>query len=117
MQRSWSMAAVLSKPLATAFWLSFPAPLRAIEYALLAINETSDFAGAYMFLAASEVGLGSLETAVAVLEKARHIAPGFIQNRLDGGMPFRNPEHLKRFTTFLRVAAGVEDPSAADVLR
>ena len=91
--------------------------VRAIEYAQLAISETPDFAGAYMFLAVSEVGLGSVGKAAAVLEKARHIAPGFIQSRLDGGMPFRDPEHLRRVTTFLRVAAGVEDLSAADALR
>ena len=70
-----------------------------------------------MFLAASEVGLGNLEKAMPALDKARRIAPEFIQTRLNGTMPFRNPEHLKRFTTFIRVAAGLEDPSAADALR
>ena len=36
---------------------------------------------------------------------------------LTGGFVVRKPEHLHRATTLLRIAAGLEDPSAADVLR
>ena len=30
---------------------------------------------------------------------------------------FRKPEHQRRGTTFLRIAAGLEEPGAADILR
>ena len=91
--------------------------VKAIEFSLLAISEAPAYAAAYMILAVSEAGSGDLEKAASALETARRLAPEFIQNRLDGGATFRKPEHLKRFTTFLRVAAGLEDPSAADALR
>jgi hypothetical protein len=44
-------------------------------------------------------------------------APEWIQSRLDGGTAYRKPDHRQRFTTFLRIAAGPEDPIAADALR
>ena len=102
--------------LAQAYFLSCDYE-RATEYALLAIAEAPDFAGGYMFLAAAQVGLGNHEKAASDLERARRIAPDFIESRLNGTMPFRKSEHLNRFTTFLRVAARLESPSAADCLR
>ena len=53
----------------------------------------------------------------AALDRARRIAPEYVQARLDGYAPYRRPEDLQRFTVFLRVAAGLEDPGAADKFR
>jgi hypothetical protein len=40
-----------------------------------------------------------------------------IAARLEGKSAYRRPEDRKRQTTFLRIAAGLEDPGAADALR
>ena len=40
-----------------------------------------------------------------------------VQSRLDGMANFQKPEHQLRYVTFLRIAAGLEDPSVADALR
>jgi len=53
----------------------------------------------------------------AAFEAARRLAPEYIQQRLDGLSYYRNAEHRQRGTLFLRIAAGLEDPSAADALR
>jgi hypothetical protein len=37
--------------------------------------------------------------------------------RLEGTLPLARPEHRKRVQTFLRIAAGLEDPSAAETVR
>ncbi len=90
---------------------------KAIEYDLLGLSEVSNFAPFYMILAASYVGSRDMEKATTALQRARQLAPEFIQSRLNGGMVWRNTEHRQRFTTFLRIAAGLADPSAADALR
>ena len=68
-------------------------------------------------LAMNLVGLAEFAKAATALQTARQSSPGFIQRALDGELVLRNPDQLRRATTFLRIAAGLEDPSAADVLR
>ena len=88
-----------------------------VEYALLGIGEAPGFPVLHVSLAISYIGLGEIGKAKAALAEARRVGPEFIASRLAGGFPFRKPEHLRRATTFLRIAAGLEDPSAADGLR
>jgi hypothetical protein len=45
------------------------------------------------------------------------LAPKHFKVRLEGTSPYARPEDRARQRTFLRVAAGIEDPSAADALR
>ena len=40
-----------------------------------------------------------------------------MERGLGGRFLYRKPEHLRRATTFLRIAAGLEDPGAADALQ
>jgi adenylate cyclase len=87
-----------------------------VEYATLGIREAPNFAPLYAHLAVNHVGLGELDKARAALGEATRIAPGQVERSLAGFM-FRKPEHQRRGTTFLRVAAGLEDPAAADALR
>ena len=47
----------------------------------------------------------------------QRLVPELIQSRLNGVVPFRKAEDRQRLTTFLRIAAGLEDPSAAEALR
>jgi hypothetical protein len=88
-----------------------------VDYSLLGIGEAPGFPLLHVVLAISYVGLGEIAKAKATLNEARRVGPDLVKRRLAGGWVFRNPEHHLRMTTFLRIAAGLEDPSAADALR
>ena len=90
---------------------------KALEYAFLSSSEAPDFSLSRAFSAVAYVGLGDIENGKAAFETARRLGPEWVQSRLEGGTALRKPEHRQRFTTFLRIAAGIEDPSAADALR
>jgi hypothetical protein len=49
--------------------------------------------------------------------EARLLAPAWVERCLAGRIVYRKPEHVRRATTFLRIAAGLEDPAAAQALR
>jgi adenylate cyclase len=68
-------------------------------------------------LALCYVGLGMVGPAREALQAARRFAPRFIEAAISGRSVFRRPEDRLKYTTFLRIAAGLEDPSAADALR
>ena len=87
-----------------------------VNYATLGIREAPGLATLYAHLAVNYVGLGEIAKARAALDEATRIAPGQVERSLAGFM-FRKQEHQRRGTTFLRVAAGLEDPIAADALR
>jgi adenylate cyclase len=63
------------------------------------------------------VGRGDIAAAEVACAEARRLAPAWVERLLAGRAAYRKPEHLRRATTFLRIAAGLEDPSAADALR
>ena len=90
-----------------------------IEYNLIALRESLATGGVYANMAMLYVGLGDIAKAKIALEEERRLGQGsaMIERGLAGGLSYRNPVHLRRVTTFLRVAAGLEDPSAADALR
>jgi len=87
-----------------------------VAYATTGIREAPHLATLYAHLAVNLVGLGDIAKARAALAEATRIAPGQVERSLAGFM-FRNPEHQRRGTIFLRVAAGLEEPGAADALR
>ena len=64
------------------------------------------------------VGLGEIGKAKAMFETLRKVAsPELLRSRLEGMWAFGRSEDRRRATIFLRVAAGLEDPSAADEVR
>ncbi len=64
------------------------------------------------------VGTGEIDKARAAFETFRKVAsPEFVRRMLEGSSLFARPEDRTRSLTFLRIAAGLEDPSAADALR
>jgi TolB-like protein/DNA-binding winged helix-turn-helix (wHTH) protein/Tfp pilus assembly protein PilF len=64
------------------------------------------------------IGLGEIGKAKAMFETLQEVAsPEYLRARLEGTWPFGRSEDRRRATTFLRIAAGLEDPSAADALR
>ena len=87
-----------------------------VNYATLGLREAPGFAPLYMHLAVNYVGLGEIAQARAALDEASRLAPGQVERSLKGFM-FRNPEHQRRGTTFVRIAAGLEEPDAAAALR
>jgi adenylate cyclase len=88
-----------------------------VRYASLAINEAPRFALPHTMLAMAYVGLGDLENAKASFERARELAPEYVRKRLEGEVPYQVAEDRLRYTTFQRIAGGLEDPRAADALR
>jgi adenylate cyclase len=90
---------------------------KGIEYSLLGIEEAPGIPALDAYLAVNYVGSGDIDKSKEPLAEERRIAPRFVERALAGGLMLRNQEHLRRVTTFLRIAAGLEDPSAADALR
>jgi adenylate cyclase len=90
---------------------------RGVESARLGLADAPGLPQAHGHLAMNYVGLGEIAGAKDAFSEARRLGPGWAERGLSGGFVYRKPEHLRRATTFLRIAAGLEDPSAADALR
>ena len=88
-----------------------------IEWGLKAVGEAPRLLNVHTFLALNYIGTGEIEKAKSALEAARRLSPDYVQTRLGGYSVYRRPEDRQRQTVFMRVAAGLEDPSAADALR
>lgn len=96
---------------------------KGLEWARRSTTAAPDFAHAYLIMAALQVGLGDLPRAKAALETSRRLAPEGLRIRSGAALPYPNSlaedgaDLRLRFHTFLRVAAGLEAPGAADLLR
>ena len=88
-----------------------------LEWAMQSRSAAPAFVQAHLHVAVLHVGLGEIDKAEAALEAARRLGPELVQIRLaeKAGAPGR--EFQRRYDTFLRIAAGLEDPSAAEALR
>jgi hypothetical protein len=47
----------------------------------------------------------------------QRLAPEYVKSRLEGTWWYARPEDRRRAITFFRIAAGLEDPTAAEALR
>jgi adenylate cyclase len=90
---------------------------KGLEYALLSVGAAPNWPIAHTNHVLVAVGAGDIASAKAALEAARRLAPEYIQKRLDGETIYHRPEDRQRVTTALRIAAGLEDPKAAEALR
>ena len=88
-----------------------------LEYALLSVGAAPNWPSSHLNHVMVAVGAGDLTAASSALEAARRLAPEYIQRRLDGESAYRTPDGVRRSTLAFRIAAGLEDPSAADELR
>jgi adenylate cyclase len=88
-----------------------------IGWALRALNDVPSFIPAHGNLVACLVGGGKIDEAKAAFAAGQKLAPAFFKIRLDGESVASHPEVRKRHHVFFRVAAGLEDPSAAEALR
>ena len=71
----------------------------------------------HVTLTACLVGANEMVKARAVFAAAQRLAPEYLKTRLDGKWMYGRPDARKRGYTFLRIAAGLEEPSAAEALR
>jgi Flp pilus assembly protein TadD len=74
-------------------------------------------ANTLMFVAMNGVGAGDFDKAKSAWAAARAIAPSYIDARTNGHSVYRLERDRQRQKVFLRVAAGLEDPSAVEGLR
>jgi TolB-like protein/class 3 adenylate cyclase len=88
-----------------------------VDWASRALNNMPGMMQAQDCKAAGLVGLGEIDKAKTVFEALQRLAPEYVRSRLEGTSLYGRPEDRTRFQTFLRIAAGLEDPSAADLLR
>jgi adenylate cyclase len=84
---------------------------------LRALNDKPGMIQPLAVLASCYVGANEIAKARAAFAEGQRRAPEFFKSRLEGNSFRARPEDRKRGTTFLRIAAGLEDPSAADALR
>jgi adenylate cyclase len=80
-----------------------------VREAQIAADEMPSLASAYSVLAINYVGMGEIEKAQAVVQTLRRVNPGHLEARLKGWTMIR-PEDLERATSYLRIAADLQDP-------
>ena len=90
---------------------------KGVEWAMRSHGQASGHVLTQLMLAALLVGLDELDQAKAAMEVARRLAPDWVQSRLEGQAAIREGANRQRFITFIRVAAGLEPPEAAQALR
>jgi adenylate cyclase len=88
-----------------------------IRWALRALNDKPEMLQPRINLLNCYVGANEIAKARAVFAEAQRLAPGYTKSKLEGAWWFARPEDRKRASTFFRIAAGLEDPSAAEALR
>jgi adenylate cyclase len=105
MHKDLALACVLGRRYAEGF-----------EPALVATNESPSMAPAHATLALIYVGLSEFAKARQTIDKLREIAPDHLAVRLKRGWACQRGEDTRRLLTFIRVAAGLDDPAAAEAL-
>jgi adenylate cyclase len=89
-----------------------------IDWASRALRERPQMITAHTQVVLDFVGLGEISKAKAMFETLQKMASAeFLRSRLEGTWQFGRSEDRRRATTFLRIAAGLEDPNAADAVR
>ena len=86
-------------------------------WASRALNERPEYPPPHLYLAICLVGMGEIDKAKAAFTAGQGLSPEFFGTRLKGTPAYARPEDRERADTFLRIAAGLEDPSAAEALR
>ena len=100
-------------------WAHFAAGdyAKGAEYAQRSVGEAPNLPASRQCLMLNWIGLGEFARATAEFQVLREMAPQLLDERISGRWLFSHPELVRRATTFFRIAADLEDPSAADALR
>jgi tetratricopeptide (TPR) repeat protein len=88
-----------------------------IRWELRALNDRPGLLQAYTVLASCYVGANEIDKARATFAEGQRRSPEFLKLRLEGQSFRAGAADRERGIMFLRIAAGVEDPSAAERLR
>jgi adenylate cyclase len=88
-----------------------------VGWALRALNDMPTFLPVHVILVICLVGTGEIHKAKAAFAAGQRLSPAYFRSRLDGKTIAARQEDRRRYLIFMRVAAGLEDPSAADALR
>jgi hypothetical protein len=88
-----------------------------VDWASYALNHMPRYAPAHNNFVVCLVGSGDVAKARVAFDLSQALAPEYFRSRLDGGSSYAREDDRRRATTFLRIAAGLENPSAADALR
>jgi adenylate cyclase len=88
-----------------------------VSWNLRSLNDMPRWVGAYRSLSVCLVGAGEIARAKRAFADGQRLSPAFFRMGLEGHSPFALPQDRQRFQTFLRVAAGLDDPVVADPLR
>ena len=90
----------------------------AVDWASRAIIDRPQMFPAHTQVVLDLVGIGAIDKAKAMFETLQRVASSdYLTSRLEGTWGFCRSEDRRRATTFLRIAAGLEHPSAADAVR
>jgi TolB-like protein len=89
----------------------------ALAAAQSSAGEKPDAAAPHLCMSLCYAALGDVPRAKAAFGTLRALAPELAQSRIDGKWMGTNPDHHRRATTFVRIAAGLDDPAAADAVR
>ena len=90
---------------------------KAAEFAQRSVGEAPNLPASRLCLVISWIALGEIDRARSEFQVLRNLAPQIVEARLAGRFTFSSPSLVQRATTFLRIAAGLEDPGAAEALR
>jgi adenylate cyclase len=88
-----------------------------IDWAARALNDMATYVPAHNNLVVCLVGSGEIDKARMAFNVGQALAPQYFRTRLDGTSSYAQPGDRSRATTYLRIAAGLEEPSAAEQLR
>ena len=90
---------------------------QAMVYARMAAGAAPNSPGPQVALAIAAVGAGELALAKSAHAFYSQVCPAYTKRVMSGDTTFGNPEHRRRAILALRIAAGLEDASAAQGLR
>ena len=90
---------------------------KSVEWSRHATSCGPEYAFGYLILASSSVAMGDLIAATAALQSAQRLAPALSAAFLNVASVNLEPSFAQRHTVFLRIAAGLEDVTAAQALR
>jgi adenylate cyclase len=88
-----------------------------IGWASRALNDMPRLLYAHLHLTTCLIGTGEIDKARAAFAAGQRLGPKYFRSNLEGKSSLARPEDRTRQRTFLRIAASLEDPSAADALR
>jgi tetratricopeptide (TPR) repeat protein len=89
----------------------------AIEWAQRSAGDVRLMAFAHLCLVVNYVGMAEIDRAKTEFQTLRSLAPNLVEARLAGNWTAPNIALWQRATLFLRIAAGLEDPGAAEAMQ